>query len=264
MTGDKIYQLIKEEFEATFTRELIPGILHNFANPLNSIMGRSKLLQRRSDDIFRKLAENYPQAAAAMNADLEKMSAEIKAINNESDIFYDSFRSLMNKFYSLEKKGESRINLSQLLTDEMRFFNFYMDFKHEIKKTMQLSIDIPGFRGNTAELSVAFWRLIRFAVGRAKKSSLQEFHIKTEYDDKYVRASIRDSGGALPSDEVEVLMGKVDSGVIDTTGSTLDKEILLPLLIMKNYQAKIIISGEGSFNTISIGFPLSGDKHNRQ
>ena len=49
MEKDNKQTLLEKEFLATFLKELMPGILHNFANPLNGIMGRSKLLQRRID-----------------------------------------------------------------------------------------------------------------------------------------------------------------------------------------------------------------------
>ena len=47
MNGTNLYALLEKVFVATFLDELIPGIFHNLANPLNGIMGRSKLMQRR-------------------------------------------------------------------------------------------------------------------------------------------------------------------------------------------------------------------------
>ena len=55
MDKGEIYRALEDDFAATFIEELIPGILHNFANPLNSILGRSKLLQRRIEENIRKM-----------------------------------------------------------------------------------------------------------------------------------------------------------------------------------------------------------------
>ena len=175
MARDENYRALEEEFAATFIRDLIPGILHNFANPLNSIMGRSKLLNRRFEEISAKIAEAYPDVYEVMKDDLQRLKTEIRAINNESEIFFDLFKSLTAKFYMMDSKTENRINLSQLLTDEMRFFFFYLDFKHELKKTMKLNYDVPSFKGNSAELSLAFWKLIRFATSRSLASILKEY-----------------------------------------------------------------------------------------
>src|SRR4030042_1427019 len=162
MDRGEIYQALEEEFAATFIKELIPGILHNFANPLNSIMGRSKLLQRRIEEIAKQI-------------------------------------------------------------EEMRFFNFYLDFKHEIKKVVQLNNDVPSFRGNNAELSLTFWKLIRFAMSRALSTSLKEFQIKTEYDNKYVSVFIRNSGGALPASDIEALMESVKSNSREMVATVIDR-----------------------------------------
>ena len=66
MEERNICQSLEDDFTSTFIRELIPGVLHNFANPLNGIMGRSKLLQRRIDDTVKKINEKYPEAASEL------------------------------------------------------------------------------------------------------------------------------------------------------------------------------------------------------
>ncbi|OGP88289.1 MAG: hypothetical protein A2031_00500 [Deltaproteobacteria bacterium RBG_19FT_COMBO_43_11] len=255
MDRDKIYRALEEEFTATFIKELIPGILHNFANPLNSIMGRSKLLQRRIEEIAKKMEEIYPETAVGMKKDLQRIRTEIRAVSQESELFFDLFRAVTGKFYALDAKGENRINISQLLSEEMRFFNFYLDFKHEIKKDVQLNNDVPSFRGNNAELSLAFWKLIRFAMSRAVSSSLKEFQIKTECDNRYVSVFIRNSGGALPESDIEALMENVKSGSREIAATVIDRGVLFSLLILNKYKARINIFSEENFSILSIGFP---------
>ena len=41
MDNDGIYRELENDFLSTFMGELMPGVLHNFANPLNGIMGRA-------------------------------------------------------------------------------------------------------------------------------------------------------------------------------------------------------------------------------
>ena len=54
MDYQDMYNMLKKEFQDTFIEELVPGIVHNFANPLNGIMGRSRLLQRKLTEIMKK------------------------------------------------------------------------------------------------------------------------------------------------------------------------------------------------------------------
>jgi signal transduction histidine kinase len=260
MIKDENYLVLQKEFAETFTKDLIPGILHNFANPLNSIMGRSKLLQRRFEEVTAKITQAHPEVADESGEDFQRIKTEITTINNESEIFFDLFRSLSAKFYMLDSKGESRINLSQLLTDEIRFFFFYLDFKHELKTTMKLNYDVPSFKGNVAELSLAFWKLIRFAVSRSLASILKELYIETTHDNKNVIVLIRDSGAVLPAADIENLLKQLRPNPEGGQGSVIDPGILPSLLIMNKYQAKINILSEENCSTISLKFPYQSIK----
>ena len=264
MARDENYQALEEEFSSTFIRDLIPGILHNFANPLNSIMGRSKLLQRRFEDFHAKITDKYPQVAQDAQDELQRLKTEIRAINNESEIFFDLFKSLTGKFYMLDSKLESRINLSQLLSDELRFFFFYLDFKHEIKKAIKLNYDVPSFKGNSAELSLAFWKLIRFAMSRSLASVMKEFYLETQYDQKYVSAVIRDSGGVLPATDIEGVIKQFNCGGREAAASVIDRGVLYALLILKKYQAKVSITSKEGISAISLSFPYQGSKTTAQ
>ena len=61
MNETDLYTHLVKKFVATFLDELMPGIFHNFANPLNGIMGRSKLMQRRLENFVRKIENRYPE-----------------------------------------------------------------------------------------------------------------------------------------------------------------------------------------------------------
>jgi signal transduction histidine kinase len=262
MDKGEIYRALEKDFTATFIEELIPGILHNFANPLNGIMGRSKLLQRRIEESVRKMEEKYPDAAAGMMDELKRIKTDINSVNQESEYFFDMFKDVAGKFYALAAKNEDGINLSQLLAAEMRFFNFYLDFKHEIKKDIQWDKDIPDFKGNTADLSLAFWRIIRFAMTRALASPLKEFHIKTDHDNKYVSVFIKSSGEAMPAADLETLMENLNSDFLNLPAAV-DQGVLMSLLLFDKYQARINFFSEENFSTISIGFPYRSERIKR-
>lgn len=259
MDKKEIYGALEKDFAATFIEELIPGILHNFANPLNGIMGRSKLLQRRIEDSVKKIESMYPDTATGMADELQRIRTDIRAVSQESESFFDMYKDVAGKFYALAAKNEDRINISQLLAAEMRFFNFYLDFKHEIKKNIQWDTEMPDFKGNTADLSLAFWRIIRFAMTRALASSLKEFYITTNHDDKYASVFIKSSGEALPGVDLKTLMEKLNSASLDIPDD-LERGFLLALLLFDKYQAKIKIFNKENFNNISIDFPYRRGK----
>jgi hypothetical protein len=256
MDKGEIYRALEEDFTATFIKELMPGILHNFANPLNGIMGRSKLMQRRAEETIKKMEEMYPDAAAGMMEELQRIRTDIRAISQESEYFFDMFKDVAGKFYALAAIGEDTINISQMLAAEMRFANFYLDFKHEIKKDIQLDKDMPDFRGCSADLSLAFWRIIRFAMVNALNSPLKEFYIITEHDNKYASVFIKNSGEALSPARVQTLMESLNAESSVAAVDSIDRGVFLSLQLFNKYQARINIFSEENFSTISIGFPF--------
>ena len=264
MDNSEIYQILEEAFDATFIKELIPGILHNFANPLNSIMGRAKLLQRRIEENVKKLEEIYPDAAAGMMEEIQRVRTDIRSISQESESFFNIFKDVAAKFYALAAKGEDNINISQLMDSEMRFVDFNLDFKHDIKKNIRLDNDVPDFKGNIAELSLAFWALIRFAMYRARASRMKEFSVTTEHDNKYVSVFIKNSGDALPAASIDALMESVNSGSQEMPDSTIDRGVLNAFLILNKYNARINMFSEENFSTISIGLPYRNERPKRK
>ena len=129
MNEKDLYTHLEKLFVATFLDELIPGIFHNFANPLNGIMGRSKLMQRRLDDFVKKMEMRYPNIESELGMDYKKLISDIHSINNESEKFFDMFRIATGKFYALGTEGVEQLNLSSLIEAELGFADFYMDYK---------------------------------------------------------------------------------------------------------------------------------------
>jgi nitrogen-specific signal transduction histidine kinase len=255
MEKNDIYQALEDDFTSTFIRELLPGVLHNFANPLNGIMGRSKLLQRRIDDTFKKISDKYPETAADLQDELQRIKNDILSVNKESESFFEMFRDASGKFYALAARGEDRIDFSQLLAAEMRFANFYLEFKHEITKSVQYDSDLPDFKGNTAEFSLVFWRLIRFAMTRALNSENKEFYLTTQHDHDNIIILIKHSGDAVPEDAGNIIVQYLQDGRADMTAANMEKGVLLALVILKKYSAGVHFSTEGSLSTICVTMP---------
>jgi signal transduction histidine kinase len=264
MNNNEIYKSLEEAFAATFIKELIPGMLHNFANPLNGIIGRTKLLARRIEENYKKMKEMYPDAAAGMMEEMDRIKADIRAVSQESEFFHVIFKDISAKFYALTTKGEDNISISQLIDAEVRFFDFNLNFKHEIIKNIRLDNNIPDFQGSKSELSMAFWALIRFAMSRAQASPMKEFSITTEHDQKYVSVFIKNSGVALPAAAVDALMESVNSGFRAMPDSVIDEGVLNAFLILNKYNARINMFSEESFSTISIGIPYRNERPKRK
>lgn len=193
-------------FEATFMEDLIPGILHNFANPLNGIMGRAQLLQRRLTDTLAKLERQYPEAAVTFHDSHKRLVSDVASICQESDRFYNMFQDVSGKFYAMASMGAAeRINLSQLLAGELRFADYYLDFKHEIKKEIVLEESLPDVTGISGHYSLCFWSLFRQAMNRMRSLPEKTLYVTTAHDDRHVVVKIRYSGYPLTSEEKRII-----------------------------------------------------------
>jgi len=207
MNETDLYLFLEKRFLATFLDELMPGIFHNFANPLNGIMGRSKLMQRRLEDFIRKIENCYPEIEKETGADYKKLISDINAINDTSEEFYDMFRLATGKFYALGTRDVESLNLSVLIEAELGFADFYLDYKHSVKKEIHLDMGVPSITGITAYYSIAFWMLIREAAKNAQKRNGETLRIATTSDDQWVIVSISHIGGSLNGDTLRPLFG---------------------------------------------------------
>lgn len=254
MAKSELYQALEKDFTETFIHELLPGILHNFANPLNGIMGRSKLLQRRIDDALKKMAERYPDTADNLKDEFQKIKSDILSINKESESFFEMFRDVSGKFYALVGKGNERINLSSLLAAEIRFSDFYLEFKHEVNKHIEIDYEIPDFQGNIADFSLAFWRLLRFAMNKAQKSPEKDFFLKTSRDSENIIVTMLYSGDALTSEEHQQFVDALQNDAPVNRSAVTDSGVVLALLILRQYPSQVQFFVKDKKNVIEITF----------
>jgi hypothetical protein len=226
------YTHLEKKFVATFLDELIPGILHNFANPLNGIMGRSKLMQRRLDDFVKKLEVRYPNIENEMGMDYQKLISDIHSISNESEKFFDMFRIATGKFYMLGTEGVEQLNLSSLIEAELGFADFYMDYKHNTKKEIHLDTDTPYITGATSHYSLALWVLIRQATKNVRERD-QTFRIATTHDDQSVTITINHIGCSLEKGWKDILTSMHKDPDLLLTCTEDQKNILYALMLFQ-------------------------------
>lgn len=254
MDKDAICREMEEEFLSTFMGELIPGVLHNFANPLNGIMGRAKLLQRRLDDSIKKMEARFP----GFNQDFgsEKIIRDINSISAESERFFKLFGDLSDKMMLLSSTDLEKINLSYLIESEMRFADFYLDFKHELKKNICLDFELPAIVGGAADISLAFTNILISAKERMKYSPVKEFAISTQHDAGNVFVMIQDSGEAISESCRQLTEVQLDDCKLANL-SKCERGLGGALLLLRHYGASLSIRSTEGSNQLSLRFPLA-------
>lgn len=252
MNETDLYLVLEKRFLATFLDELLPGIFHNFANPLNGIMGRSKLMQRRLEDFVRKIGNRYPEFENEMGADSKKLISDINAINNASEEFFDMFRLATGKFYLLGTRDVESLNLSVLIEAELGFADFYLDYKHNVKKEIRLDMGVPSITGIAAYYSTAFWMLIREAAKNVQKRNNETFRIVTASDDQWVIVSISHIGGSLVRGWREILFPVSADPAPPTCGTDGEKDLISALMLFRLAGDGVEIAHDGDADLLTI------------
>jgi hypothetical protein len=252
MNETDLYAFLEKRFIATFLDELMPGIFHNFANPLNGIMGRSKLMQRRLDDFVRKIETRYPGIENESGADYRKLISDVNAINDASEEFFNMFRMATGKFYALGTRDVGSINLSLLIEAELGFADFYLDFKHKVKKEIHLDKGVPSISGKTAYYSIAFWMLIREAAKNVQKRNDKAFRIVTTSDDQWVIVSISHIGGSLVREWREILFPVNTDPDLPDCGSDEEKNMICALMLFRLAGGGVEMTYDGDTDLLTI------------
>ncbi len=163
-----------EEFDLMLADEILPGMIHNFANLINGIVGRARLLQRKIDEQLKSVEDFRDRDFCRMT------SEDVGLICQEAERLSNLLLVISEKFYALNNVNSQKINLSRLLETEVKFLDFNLDFKHKIEKDISLDNDIPDVKGVAAEFSICFGSIFqdiirRTLAGRHKKLYLRSF-----------------------------------------------------------------------------------------
>ncbi len=197
--ADTLLAGLEKEFESTFG-ELIPGIIHDFASPLNGIMGRCELMERRVKRALERIAAGEHTAGADLLEDCQKIYADAALLSKEANRLFDLFNKVSDKFRTMRDITALGINLSELVEAEVRFLRFYPEIKHTIDYTLHLDPEVPEITGIRADYSMALSTIIRHAIDSMRDSELKKLIITTGYDDSYVFIRVEDTG--VPGDAI--------------------------------------------------------------
>ena len=246
-----VYRFLEREFEGTFIEELIPGILHNFANPLNGIIGRTRLLQRRLEETLRKTRETFPEVERAFSEDHAKLLKDIDLITHESDRLFDLFKHVSGKFYAIGDRNVQQINISELVENEIRFSDFYLDFKHNVKKILDLDGDLQEVSGSPADFSMFVSTWVRYVMESMKESPEKEFFASTTRHNGHVVLKFQDTGRPMPADLREAILNARPD--LPFEGEAL--MLLHAVSLLRKYGVRFEIDREAGINIIRLEIP---------
>jgi two-component system, NtrC family, sensor kinase len=179
---------LQDEFELMLANVIVPGIIHNFANPLNGIVGRARLLKRKIDEQLKSIEDLRDQDFCRMT------SKDVWLICQEADRLSSLLLVISEKFYALNNLFPQKINLSRLLEMEIKFLDFNLDFKHNVQKTIALEPDIPDMKGVAAEISSCLGAIFQNIVSRTLATERKELRLTSSFSDGRIDVEFKWTG----------------------------------------------------------------------
>jgi signal transduction histidine kinase len=243
-----IFRVLERKFQDAFIEQIIPGIIHNFANPLNGIMGRSALLQRKLTEIMK----NRDTGRNTSNVeDNKKLVNDVESISREADRLSTMLQHVTGKICTISDKAIQKINVSDLIEREMKFFDFYLEFKHSVKKTMYLEREVPMVKGVPADYSLALSALIIHSMDASKESTSKEFNISTQFENGQICIKIQHRGKPISDDQKKHLCEEshADNSSFDTCDGG---ELWCAFTLLRKWGARFEIDSDSDWNTIAV------------
>lgn len=185
--------VLRNSFELMLADVIVPGIIHNFANPLNGIVGRARLLKRKIDEQLKSVEDFQDRDFCRMT------SNDVALICQEADRLSGLLLVISEKFYALNNLFPQKINISRLLETEVKFLDFNLDFKHSVQKNIRLDADLPEIKGVAAELSFCLGSIFQDIVSRTLAVDRKELHLSSYFSNGDVIVEFKWTGPARKS-----------------------------------------------------------------
>lgn len=195
MNESQIQGKLSELFIADMMEMIIPGVIHNLANPIGGIMGRVQLMQTRIARSFGKIESLHPEFYKEFG--LDKLSRDVGILAVESETLLAIFRHFEEKILSFSSRRQEPIFLQQMIEAEIKFADFYLDFKHSVKKTLDVKDNLPAVQGERTGYSLCLAGLINSARQRMQDAPEKELFVSAGFDNDCLSIVFQDTGKAI-------------------------------------------------------------------
>jgi len=175
---------------------LAQGIAHNLSSPLLIILGRAELMREKLINLRKKIEElsrdkRYKELQFFVKEYDQTISDTEIIVENVSKLT-EIIRNMMQKSRQDQTPDPQLINISMLLTDDLKFLEVDLYFKHNIQKHYELSDSLPFIRGVYSDFSQSFINIVKNAVDAMHDTPKKELTVRSYHDHQAMYLSSSD------------------------------------------------------------------------
>lgn len=169
---EKAYQQrMMNEHKLSSIGKLAGGIAHNLNTPISVIITNAELLQLKYEN-----------------------SNELDKILRQADRMSTIINRLLIKSKQEQLKDPQYIEINKLISDELEFLNSNLEFKHNVKKDIQLDDTIPPIFAVYSDISQSIMNILQNAIDAMYKRPEKKLTLITKLKDHTIFVIIKDTG----------------------------------------------------------------------
>ncbi|MBW6486307.1 MAG: hypothetical protein K0B01_09185 [Syntrophobacterales bacterium] len=247
-----IYEKLNQLFVEDIMGKIIPGAIHNLSNPLGGIIGRVQLMQARTSKSFEAIEVQHPELYKELA--LDKIKKDVSILAGESEMMLSIFRNFEGKILALSARGREMIDISKMIAAELKFADFYLDFKHEINMTVTFKDNLPVISGEGPGYSLCISALINSARQRMQSMPEKELTVSVDYDDVDINIVFQDSGEKITNSCYKLSGGAEIFPEIKKLPAA-EHGLYYAFMLLKSYGFQIDVDARRGRNIISLRLP---------
>ena len=222
--------------------EFIATVSHEFRTPLTSLTMGIDILSKQ---VLGGINERQKELLVAAKDDCERLRKFVKELLDLSKL--ESGKS--------EVKRET-INLEQLLEHVLKPFRLPLEEKG-IHLTLDLSPEVPEFRGDTQQLTWVMTNLVSNALKFTENDG--SVTISARRKGETMEVSVADTGRGIPAQALESIFDKFVQlkGIKETTPGSVGLGLAIAREVVEAHGGKIWVNSQvGKGSTFSFSLPL--------
>jgi signal transduction histidine kinase len=232
------------------------GVIHNMNTPLQVISFQLELLEQKTQEEAKLLAELDNSLASHLRTLHDYRDQKLKQLHQEVDKLREMIHRIALQAIHEAVDEHCFLDLNQIFQDELELYLADPFFKHRVEKESEYSPGLPPIHGHYVDFSQSFRHLVDNALEAMAESPRRVLTVTTALQKNCRILRVGDTGtGISPEDQARVFQP------FFTTKSTADSPraglgLYMTRRLLKPYKGEISIESHPGQTWVTVCLPV--------